>query len=169
MTGRYGAAMADIYEVSVELRLRDDLSQGEIAELRWHLGTGPKPESLSIVPAFPIVVENDAGELVIEDAPEPLLGVHGEALKVGGDLTAALAPRPEGWALTARQEIHPDECDRLGELLVWLAARASDHHGRVDGAVHIGRIRFYEWDRPEPLVVRHGRTVWPEGVDEALT
>ncbi|KOG50574.1 hypothetical protein [Streptomyces decoyicus] len=153
--------MADIYEVSVAMDLRDDLSEAEIAELQWHLGLGPEPERLSIVPEFPIVVENGLGELVTKDAPAPLLGCHGEAWKVGGALTSVLVRREQGWALTARQEIHPDDYDRLGELLNWLATKASDQHRPFDGSVHIGWIRFYEADRPDPLRVRDGRTVWP--------
>ncbi|MGW9046957.1 hypothetical protein ACWGQL_31055 [Streptomyces lydicus] len=146
--------MADIYEVSVAMDLRDELSEREVAELQWHLGLGPEPERLSIV-------SHDLGELVTEDHPAPLLGSRGAAWKVGGALISVLVRRDEGWALTARQEIHPDDCDRLGELLDWLATKASDRHRPFDGSVHIGWIRFYEEDRPNPLMVRGGRTVWP--------
>ncbi|TQK42299.1 hypothetical protein FBY35_3678 [Streptomyces sp. SLBN-118] len=44
--------MADIYELSIVLNLGEDLSNEEVAELRWHLGLGPKPEILHIVPSF---------------------------------------------------------------------------------------------------------------------
>lgn len=38
--------MADIYELSVALDLRADVSDEEIAELRWQLGLGPRPVTL---------------------------------------------------------------------------------------------------------------------------
>lgn len=101
--------MADIYELSVALDLRADLSDEETAELRWHLGLGPRPVTLTIVRAFPAVVEDDEGEPVIEDDPVPLLGCHDAALKVDGALTSVLSAHEGGWALTARQEIHPDD------------------------------------------------------------
>ncbi|MEU6673706.1 hypothetical protein [Streptomyces sp. NPDC046925] len=120
--------MADIYELTIALDLRDGLSEAEVAELRVHL---------------------DQDEF------------HGAAWKVGGALTSALLSRDGGWALTARQEVHPDDFDRVGELLVWLAARAEGHHTRFDGSVRVGWIRFYEEDLPTPLVVRNGGVEWP--------
>ncbi|MFI8879767.1 hypothetical protein [Streptomyces sp. NPDC055243] len=153
--------MADIYELSMALDLRDDVSEEEIAELRWHLGLGSRPVGPTIVREFPVVVEDDQGELVTEDDPVPLLGRHEAALKVGGALTSVLLRREDGWALTARQEIHPDDFDRVDELLTWLATKAGDHHGRFDGSVHIGWIRFYETEEPDPLTVRNGGVAWP--------
>ncbi|TGA84536.1 hypothetical protein [Streptomyces sp. MZ04] len=156
--------MADIYEISMAIDLRDDISEAEIAELRWHLGLGPQPKRLTIVRAFPVVVEDDQGELVTEDDPQPLLGHQGAAWKVGGALASVLVRRDTGWALTARQEFHPDDCDRLGELLTWLAGKAGDHHQRHDGSgpagVLVGWTRFYEEERPEPLMVRDGKVAW---------
>ncbi|MGW6060572.1 hypothetical protein [Streptomyces sp. NPDC055189] len=153
--------MADVYELIVALDLRDDLSEGEVAELRWHLGLGPRPVTLTVVREFPVVVEDDSGELVTEDDPVPLLGCHDTALKVDGVLTSVLLPREGGWALTARQEIHPDDFDRVGELLAWLATKTAGHHERFDGAVRVGWIRFYEVDQPTPLVVRDSGVDWP--------
>lgn len=46
------------------LALRADVSDEELAELRWHLGLGPRPVTLAIVRAFPVVVEDDEGEPV---------------------------------------------------------------------------------------------------------
>ena len=158
------AAMADIYELFIVLNLREDLSDEELAEFRWHLGLGPKPEILRIVPKFPIVVEGDAGEPVIEDHPAPLLGQHGDARKVNGALTAVLVgpkdPANGVWALTVRQEIHPDQFDVTGELLAWLSTKADDRHFLQAGTVHLGWIRFYESDRFEPLIVRDGEIAW---------
>ncbi|MFD8391021.1 hypothetical protein ACFV2N_17925 [Streptomyces sp. NPDC059680] len=71
--------MADMFELMLTLDLRDEFSEEELAELRWHLGAGPKPETLRIVTEFPLVVEDEHGEPVIENHPEPLLASHGEA------------------------------------------------------------------------------------------
>ncbi|MFI9237040.1 hypothetical protein [Streptomyces sp. NPDC053079] len=158
--------MADVFELTLTLDLLDPLSEEELAELRWHLGLGPKPEILRIVTTFPFVVEDEHGEPVVEDHPEPLLGCHGEAFKVGGALVSALVPRQDtrrgAWALTSRQETHPDDFERTGELLSWLATKAVDAHRRSDnGDVHLGWIRFCEEVQPKPLVVRDGVAVWP--------
>ncbi|KJK60088.1 hypothetical protein [Saccharothrix sp. ST-888] len=157
--------MGDVFELSIAMDLRGDLSAGEVAELRWHLGLGPMPESPSIVPEFPSVVADDAGGPVVEDRPGPLLGRQGEGLKVPGALVSVLLSREAapngGWVMTARQEVHPDEFDRVGGLLSWLATRAGEGHRRSDGSVHVGWIRYYESDRPEPLTVRDGEVGWP--------
>ncbi|MFD8413997.1 hypothetical protein ACFV2Q_19935 [Streptomyces sp. NPDC059650] len=157
--------MADIFELMLTLDLRDELSEEELAELQWHLGLGPQPKSLRIVTDFPFVVEDDHGELLVEDHPEPLLGHQGEASKVGGALVAILLRKREtrrsAWALTSRQEIHPDDFERTGELLNWLANKADDSHRSPDGSVHLGWTRFHEELLPEPLVVRDGMVIWP--------
>ncbi|MDA2811816.1 hypothetical protein O4J56_14330 [Nocardiopsis sp. RSe5-2] len=115
--------------------------------------------------AFSFVTEGDDGGPVVEDRPQPLLGEHGEAAKVGGALVSALLRRedtwPGAWALTSRQEIHPDAFDETGELLAWLAARAGPRHRNPDGSIRLGWIRFYESDRFEPVVVRDGEVAWP--------
>ncbi|NUK82646.1 hypothetical protein HRW23_35970, partial [Streptomyces lunaelactis] len=107
----------------------------------------------------------DHGELVVEDHPEPLLGHHGEAFTVDGALVSVLLRRQDtwrgAWALTSRREIHPDDFERTGELLSWLAARAGDLQRAVDGTVHLGWTRFYESRQVEPLVVRDGVVIWP--------
>ncbi|MFG2713484.1 hypothetical protein ACGFX2_23430 [Streptomyces goshikiensis] len=157
--------MADVYELLVALDLRGDLSEREVAELRWHLGLGPAPQTLHIVSSFPVVVEDDDGEPVVEDHPEPLLGRHDAAWRVGGALVSALVrSEPSGtgsWALTARQEVHPDEFELTGELLGWLAARADARHSPTAGTVRLGWTRFHESDRYESLTVRDGRVEWP--------
>ncbi|WP_298558968.1 hypothetical protein [Streptomyces luteogriseus] len=157
--------MADIFELMLTLDLRDELSEAEVAELRWHLGLGLKPETLSIVTEFPFAVEDDHGNLVIEDNPYPLLGGSGEASKLDGALVSILLRRQKTslgtWALTSRQEIHPDEFERTSELLSWLATKVGDSHRRHDGSVHLGWTRFCEEHRPEPLVVRDSAVIWP--------
>ncbi|MFD9521340.1 hypothetical protein [Streptomyces sp. NPDC059979] len=145
--------------------MRDEISATEIVELSWHLGIGPQPESLSIVTRFPVVVEDDDGIPVIEDDPYPLLAGRGVGSRVGGALCSALASRADlprkGWSLMSRQEIHPDEFEKVGELLCWLAARAHETHLREDGAIGIGFLRFYEAEVPDVLQVENGQVRWP--------
>ncbi|OEJ22942.1 hypothetical protein AR457_37665 [Streptomyces agglomeratus] len=69
--------------------------------------------------------------------------------------------RRNAWALTSRQEIHPDDFERTGELLAWLASKAGDSHRGPDGSVNLGWTRFYEGGQPELLVVRDGAVIWP--------
>ncbi|MFB7154539.1 MULTISPECIES: hypothetical protein [unclassified Streptomyces] len=155
--------MSDVHELVVAVDLRDEISEGELAELRWHLGLGGRPERLSVVTRFPVVVWDDEGEPVIEDDPRPLLAGRGAAARVGGVLCSALESRAglsrRGWALTSRQEIHPDEFEKVGELLRWLAARAHETHLRGDGAVGVGFLRFHEDEVPEALTVEGGEVV----------
>ncbi|MFJ3961501.1 hypothetical protein [Streptomyces sp. NPDC090036] len=157
--------MSDIHELTIAVDLRDEISEAELAELSWHLGIGPRPERLSIVTRFPFVVEDDSGNPVIEDDPHPLLAGRGAASRVGGVLCSALAGRGDlprkGWSLMARQEIHPDEFDRVGELLCWLAERAHETHLLGDGAVRIGFLRFHEAEVPDLLRVESGQVGWP--------
>ncbi|MCX4391749.1 hypothetical protein OG887_38365 [Streptomyces sp. NBC_00053] len=157
--------MSDVYELAVSVDLRDELSETESAELRWHLGIGPQPERLSVVTEFPIVVEDEAGEPVIENEPRPLLAGSGAARRIGGVLGSALAGRADlpwkGWSLTSRQEIHPDDFDRVGELLCWLAERVHDTHRHGDDVVSIGHLRFHESLTPEVIEVANGRITWP--------
>lgn len=156
--------MADIFELMLALDLHA-LTDEELAELRWHLGLGPRPEALGIVTEFPFVEEDDDGNPVVVNHPEPLLGWHGEASKVDGALVSVLLRKQDGrrdaWALTSRQEIHPDDFERTGELLSWLATRSGGSHRRPDGSVRLGWIRFHEDRRPEPLEVRGGTVIWP--------
>ncbi|MFE5944557.1 hypothetical protein [Streptomyces sp. NPDC056480] len=157
--------MSDIYELTLTLDLRDELTGDELAELRWHLGLGPEPETLRIVTEFPFWEEDDDGEFVLESRPQPLLSCHGEALKVDGALVSVLLRRERtgsgAWALTSRQEIHPDEFDLTGELVSWLATKAGEGHRRFDGGVDVGWTRFHESRQAEPLVVRDGEVSWP--------
>ncbi|MEV7523892.1 hypothetical protein [Streptomyces sp. NPDC091371] len=157
--------MSDIYELMIAVDLRDELSEQELAELRWHLGIGPQPECLSIVTEFPFVVTDESGNPEIEDEPYPLLAGQGAAWRVGGLLCSELAsaadlPR-KGWSLTSRQEIHPDEFEKVGELLCWLAARTHESNLPGDSAVGIGSLRFYEAEVPDALQVKSGQVNWP--------
>lgn len=144
------------------LDLCEGIPDEEVAELRWHLGLGDRPEALRIVAAFPDVAEDDDGELVVIDRPEPLLAVRGGAWKIRGALVSLLEQGRHGaWALTVRQEIHPDDFERIGELLRWLAGRLENRHRGANAEVHLGWTRFFEADRFEPLVARDGEVLWP--------
>ncbi|MFI6006927.1 hypothetical protein ACIA98_42495 [Streptomyces sp. NPDC051366] len=76
-------------------------------------------------------------------------------------LTRRADPPWKGWSLTSRQEIHPDEFEKVGELLCWLATRAHDTHQLGDSAVGIGSLRFYEAEAPDALQVKSGQVNWP--------
>ncbi|MFF2964978.1 hypothetical protein ACFVT1_40325 [Streptomyces sp. NPDC057963] len=93
------------------------------------------------------------------------MGQHGDASKVAGALVSVLLPKQDmrrhAWTLTSRQEIHPDDFERTGELLAWLANKTGDFHRDPDGGVRLGRIRFHGERQPDPLVVRDGTVVWP--------
>ncbi|MET9959655.1 hypothetical protein ABZ128_11415 [Streptomyces sp. NPDC006326] len=154
-----------MYELMIAVDLRDEISEQELAELSWHLGIGTQPECLSIVTEFQVVVVDDSGIPVIEDDPYPLLAGRGTAWRVGGVLSSALTPHVDpswnGWSLTSRQEIHPDEFEKVGELLCWLATRAHETHPLGDSAVGIGSLRFYEAEVPDVLQVKSGQVNWP--------
>lgn len=155
--------MSDIYDFMLVIDLRDDLSDAEVAELRWHLGLGPQPERLTILTEFPEVVLDDNGKPVtdengdwcVENAPYPLLAQRGAARKIGGAVFSELVRRQDragtGWALTVRQELHPDDFEYVDRLLDWLAARADYAYVDTDGTTktggygnYVGYQRFYE-------------------------
>jgi hypothetical protein len=157
--------MSDVYELAISVDLRDELSEPELAELRWHLGLGPQPERLSVVTEFPIVVEYEAGQPVVENEPRPLLAGSGAARRIGGVLGSTLVGRADlpwkAWSLTSRQEAHPDDFDKVGELLRWLAERVHNTHRHMDDVVSIGHLRFHESLAPEVIEVANGQIAWP--------
>ncbi|SPF00239.1 hypothetical protein SMA5143A_0950 [Streptomyces sp. MA5143a] len=79
---------------------------------------------------------------------------------MGGSLASVLERRqnPEAgaWSLTSRQEIYPDDFERAGQFLRWIATKAHGRHRCPDGRVTLGWTRFYEDPQPEPLLVRDG-------------
>ncbi|MFJ6610415.1 hypothetical protein ACIQPT_09055 [Streptomyces sp. NPDC091289] len=153
--------MSDVYELTVTVDLREELSEQQLAELRWHLGLGPRPGHLTVVTEFPCVVVDDDGVPRIENEPRPLLAGVGPAWRTAGALCSALAARDGlaggGWALTSRTEIHPDEAEEVGALLRWLAERVHDTHRQDDGTVWLGHYRAHEDRTPSPLHVGDGR------------
>ncbi|MDH6111495.1 hypothetical protein P3T36_004649 [Kitasatospora sp. MAP12-15] len=157
--------MSDWFECALAVRLSEGVTEGEVAELRWHLGLGPRPEALAIVSQYLCVEVDDFGApVVVEDDPYPLLDQRGfGSAGVDGVLDSRLdwAEEPaRGWTLTSRQQLHPDGFGQLGELCAWLALHVRGVHGD-DVAVGLGTIRFYEDVEPQPLLFRGGRVEWP--------
>lgn len=159
--------MADMYEVVLTMDLGAGISEAELAELRWHLGTGPRPD------VFPIGTDRFCAAIPLGDpgdpdcewemlAPEPLFARRGVAHYVGGALVAELVGRStaDGWGLTVRQELHPDSFYQLRALLDWLG-----RHARHDQHVFAGYLRFYEEAEVVPVLVRGGMVVMPEPVE----
>jgi hypothetical protein len=156
--------VSDAFELLLAMDLGDDLTGAEVDELRWHLGLGPQPARLTVVPGFPEVVVDDDGRPRVVDAPRPLLAATGPAHHrgVGGALVSALARRedPAGWALTSRQELHPDDFELVRTLLGWLAQHcdpaSAGRHGHP-----IGHLRFHEDIGSTPLTTTAGGVDWP--------
>ncbi|MGW4635033.1 hypothetical protein [Nocardia sp. NPDC004415] len=134
--------MADVYEFSMTVDLRDSLSTEEVAQLRRHLGLG-----------------EFSGD---ESSPEPLLGSHEPAWKIGGMLGAALERTPDGWHLEARQEVHPENFADLAALMRHLYLHVAFDRVAADGSVELARLRWYEDNESTPLLVRDGQVFWPE-------
>ncbi|MFF1277603.1 hypothetical protein ACFVZC_30035 [Streptomyces marokkonensis] len=121
--------MADIYELQLTLHLPGSLPPEDLALLRWHLGMeGGR--------------QGDGYEY-------PLWEARGAALRIGGALVGELHPGGAGWALTVRQETHPDEFDDLRRIVRWLGARTT-----TVGTV--GHLRFYEAHLPDLLIAEGG-------------
>ncbi|MGP3916698.1 hypothetical protein [Nonomuraea sp. 10N515B] len=90
--------MADIYELVLSVDIRADVTDDELAELRWHVGQGARPERLPIgtdryVETYPLGDPDDP-DCEWEDAePAPVFAQRGAARRVGGALVAELAAR----------------------------------------------------------------------------
>ncbi|SPL88110.1 unnamed protein product [[Actinomadura] parvosata subsp. kistnae] len=151
--------------------VRDDLPDTELAELRWHLGLGPRPahlteetiivnEVLDLLDEDQEPVRDEHGDWVIKQLPEPAWsdGSPYAASKLPGAGFSVLVrsdDRDTGrWALTCRWEIHPDGHGEVAELMGWLTARLhEDHHS------FSGYQRWYEDDRLEQLSIQDGEVV----------
>jgi hypothetical protein len=167
--------MSDLFELVLALNLRGDLTDAEIADLRWHLGLGAQPEHLTILTDFPTVIVDEDGTPEVVNEPRPLLAQRGAAGKTGGALVADLVRREsrDGWAMTSRQELHPDEFEQVRELLGWLGRHADYEYRDLDGVVRaggagtvVGYLRFHEDVRPMPLTITDGAIAWPGGDPE---
>ena len=153
--------MADLYELVLALDLRD-LTPDEEAELRWHVGAGGRPERLVLGTdgyreTWPLGDPDDPGCVWETAVPEPLFAGTGAAHRFGGVLVAEFGTRSPGWALTVRQELHPDEFHALRAFLDWLGP-----HAVHDGVA--GHLRFHESDDATPLTVHGGRIAPPDAV-----
>ncbi|MFI8090199.1 hypothetical protein ACIF9R_18040 [Streptomyces sp. NPDC086080] len=75
---------------------------------------------------------------------------RGAALRIGGALVGELhSSEGAGWALTVRQETHPDDFDDLRRIVLWLGDRTT-----TVGTV--GYLRFYEAHLPDVLIAEGG-------------
>ncbi|MEU3165371.1 hypothetical protein [Streptosporangium sp. NPDC006930] len=163
--------MGDIYELVLSVNIRADVTDDELAELRWHMGQGPRPERLPIgsdryVETCPLGDPDDP-DCEWEDADvEPVFAQRGAAWRVGGALVAELVARErsDGWALTVRQELHPDDFYRLRTLLDWLGRCSVG--APADGVESfVGYLRFHESIEIAPLVLVDGRIRMPEDIE----
>jgi hypothetical protein len=166
--------MADIYEFVLAMDLRADLPDAELAEVRWHLGLGPRPETLTIVPADPFEEPIQDPAVLATIGPGPyqyqLLHGRGGAYKIHGALVSELVARPNqpGWALTTRQELHPDAFNDVRHLVDWLAQHGDypylDKDGMHQGGCGhvVGHVRFYQANELSVITIRGGAIEWPE-------
>jgi hypothetical protein len=157
--------VADVYEVVLAMDLGLEITEPELAELRWHLGAGDRPATYPIgsdnhVETFPLGDPSDPGCQWETADPEPLFAGRGAAQRVGGVLVSELVGGPDGWSLTVRQEVHPDGFYHLRTLLAWLGARARR------ATSFAGYLRFHEEIEVSPLVVTDGEIAVPDDVAE---
>jgi hypothetical protein len=170
--------VADIRELLVAIDLRDELSDEEVSELRWHLGMAPQPPEVPIwsalAPASQEMYEDEHGNYVVDDEPYALLNGHGAGHHIPGALFSELVRREgsgrSGWALSARQELHPDDAVDIEALLNWLVARADlpcddCKAGNCAAGCEFfaGYLRFYEDSVLEStLIIKNGKAGWSE-------
>ena len=156
-------SVADIYELVLTVDLGPEISEPELAELRWQLGIGARPETYPIgsdnhVAAFPLGDPEDPDCQWETAEPEPFFAERGAAHHVGGALVSELVSGPNGWALTVRQEVHPDSFYQLRTLLDWLGRRARTV------TPFVGYLRFYEEVVVSPFVLGDRGIVVPDAV-----
>jgi hypothetical protein len=164
--------VGDLYEVVLTIDVRADVTDDELTELRWHVGQAPRPERFpfgtdNYLDTFPLGDPADPGCEWETAEPEPLFAERGGASAVGGALVADLAERkgPDGWALTVRQELHPDSFYALRSVLAWLGPAAA-HARTADVPFFAGYLRFHEDVDVVPLVLLNGRIGLPEAIEE---
>lgn len=145
-----------MYEFMVSMDLRGELTDDEVAELRWHLGLGPRPERLTIITTFSEIVigedgrpvEDERGDWVYEDRPRPVWDlVQAGTSKIGGAAVSAFDLHDDRygrrWGLTCRWAVHPEDCAEVGKLFGWLVGRC------VGDERFFGYLRWYEEDWPD--------------------
>ncbi|WP_151769930.1 hypothetical protein [Streptomyces abyssomicinicus] len=134
--------MGDMYAVDLALDLAPTVPAAVLDELRFHLGAPDAPSGAD---------QGDGGGESEGDLTALLAG-RGPARRIGGVRTGELVRARDGWALTARQELHAELLPELHALVERLAL-----HARTEGV--IGQIRFYEEWVPELLINRSGTPV----------
>jgi hypothetical protein len=161
--------VGDAYELVLGIDLRGDVTEDELTELRWHVGQGSRPERLLIgtdayLETYPLGDPNDTNCEWETAEPAPVFGQRGAAWRVGGALIAELVRReqPDGWALTVRQELHPDAFYQLRTLLEWLGSHAVDPGHGVK--CFVGYLRFHEITEITPLVLLNGQIAMPADI-----
>jgi hypothetical protein len=162
--------MADIHEVMLAMDLRGDLPESELAELRWHLGLGPRPghitaqtivvnEVLDLLHDDQQPVRDEHGDWVIKEFPEAAWhdGSPYAASKMPGAGFSTLVRGDDHdggrWALSCRWEVHPDGHVQLAEFIGWLTARLRESQS------FFGYQRWYEDREPELLSFRDGKVM----------
>jgi hypothetical protein len=159
--------VADAYEVLLTIDLRDDLSEAELAEVRWHLGLGPQPAEVTIVTTtYPMPADDGSWP----EVPLPVFAGEGAPTHVHGAEVSAITRRdafgPPGWGITARQEVHVDGIEDVRTFVEWLA-RHADYPYSTDGVLRqgghgnfIGYLRRFDWDKPEFITIRDYEVDW---------
>src|SRR5262249_17834697 len=152
----------DSYEFLLNIDLRDDLSEGELAEVRWHLGLGPQPAEVVIVTTTYPVPADDGSR---PEVPLPVLAGEGAPTHVHGVQVSTMARRnpfgAPGWGITARQELHVDAIEDVRTFVQWLVQHA-DYPYRKDGVDReggswnvIGYLRRYDADKPTFVTLKN--------------
>jgi hypothetical protein len=152
--------VADAYEVLLTIDLRDDLSDAELAEVRWHLGLGPQPAEVTIVTTtYPVPADDGSWP----EVPLPVLARKGAPTHVHGVQFSAITRRdsfgPPGWGITARQEVHVDAIEDVRTFVEWLVRWHADQSDV--GSSFIGYLRRYDWDRPSFITADGYEVDWP--------
>jgi hypothetical protein len=157
--------MSDMHELLVTLTLSPAIPDDELAELRWHLGRAERPAAYPLVgdaerPAYPLGDPEDP-DCEWDTDPEPLFAHHGAAWKLPGATVAELTDRDgkPGWALTVRQEVHPEDFAAVRALLSRVARHA-------EGVGFAGFVRGYEDDAVQPLLLAGGRLELPPALTQ---
>ena len=165
--------MGDMYEVVLTMDIRADVTGDELAELRWHVGQGPRPERLTMgtdnyLNTRPLGDPSDPDCEWDTDEPAPAFTLRGAGWKIEGALVAELVRRegPDGWSLTVRQEFHPDEFYQLRSMLNWLGPHSVNANVN-DIPFFVGYMRFYENDEITPFVLLNGRIGLPESIESS--
>lgn len=121
--------MADLYELQLALHLPGTISPEDLALLRWHLAL--------------------EGGRQDDGYAYSLWEARGTAWRIGGALVGELHLDGAQWALTVRQEVHPDAFDDVRRIVLWLGARTTT-------VGTIGYFRFYERHFPDVLIAEAG-------------